>query len=217
MLGLPKTTEISRILNKEDILKNADFKNFTKSEVAAKIDRVRIVGVLNSKTLNISAGETWKEIDIVGIELKTQDIEDEIIKAIDKSIPRPIVYILKNNFAMKLAISSKEKVNSVKIDTFFTTDWVQDFELKIIGQNIDNVYANFLSQIAGEKLSENSKSDMSESFASLDSAKDAIEKMKEREKIQKQIDILTRKINSEPSLGKRQALAEERYRLKAML
>ena len=98
MLGLPKTTEISRILSKDDILKNADFGKITKAQVSSKIERVRIVGILNSKTLNIAAGETWKEIDIIQIELKNSDIEDDIIKSIDKSIPRPIVYALKNDY-----------------------------------------------------------------------------------------------------------------------
>lgn len=218
MLGLPKTTEISRILSKDDILRNASFSKFAKTQVASKIERVRIVGILNSKTLNIAAGETWKEIDIIQIELKNSDIEDDIIKSIDKSIPRPIVYVLKNNYGIRLAISNKEKSNSIKIDTFFTTDWQKDFELKIVGQNIDNVYANFLNQIAGEKLTTaTAESNSTESFASLDSAKDAIEKMKERDKIQKQIDALTRKINAEPSIGKKQELAEERYKLKQLL
>ena len=36
-------------------------------------------------------------------------------------------------------------------------------------------------------------------------------------KILKQIEALTRKIKSEPSMGKKQALAEQRYRLKQLL
>jgi len=47
--------------------------------------------------------------------------------------------------------------------------------------------------------------------------KEDVEALKEREKIQKQIDAITRKINAEPSLGKKQELAEERYRLKSLL
>lgn len=218
MFGLPKTTEISRILSKDDILKKANFGKITKAQVSSKIEHVRIVGVLNTKTLNIAAGETWQEIDVIQIGLKNNDIEDDIVKSIDRSIPRPIIYVLKNNYGIKLAISNKEKSNNVtKIDTFFTTDWQKDFELKIVGQNIDNVYANFLSQIAGEKLSVVANNKEAENFASLDSAKSAIEKMKEREKIQKQIDALTRKINAEPSLGKKQELAVERYKLKQQL
>lgn len=40
-----------------------------------------------------------------------------------------------------------------------------------------------------------------------------IARLKTREKIQKQIDTLDRKIKAEPSIGKRQRLAEERYKL----
>lgn len=45
------------------------------------------------------------------------------------------------------------------------------------------------------------------------SVKAEVERMKEREKIQRQIDALDRKIKAEPSLGKKQKLAEGRWRL----
>ncbi len=63
-------------------------------------------------------------------------------------------------------------------------------------------------------VSEKSKQDRISKPASL---KDDLERMKEREKIQKQIDLLDRRIKSEPSIGKKQMLAEEKYRLMQQL
>ena len=52
---------------------------------------------------------------------------------------------------------------------------------------------------------------------SSNSIKEDIETLKERERIMKQVAVLNRKIKMEPSLGKKQLLAEERYRLKQQL
>lgn len=60
----------------------------------------------------------------------------------------------------------------------------------------------------------NSRQDRTSRPASL---KDDLERMKEREKIQKQIDLLDRHIKSEPSIGKKQQLAEEKYSLMQQL
>ena len=76
------------------------------------------------------------------------------------------------------------------------------------------MFGNFVRQIADERYTSiNTTTDNNASTT----IKEDVEKIKDREKILKQIDALTRKIKSEPSIGKKQALAEERYKLKQLL
>ena len=70
-----------------------------------------------------------------------------------------------------------------------------------------------MRQIAGDKLTRVKKAD----DEAPKSIKEDVEALKEREKILKQIAALDRKIKAEPSLGKKQELAEERFRLKQLL
>ena len=99
------------------------------------------------------------------------------------------------------------------MDTYFSTGWNDPKlnEIKIDGLDIDAVFSNFIRQIAGDKLTFAKSTDVPKTI------KEDVETLKEHERIQKQIDALTRKINAEPSLGKKQELAEERYRLKSLL
>lgn len=102
------------------------------------------------------------------------------------------------------------------MDTYFYTEWNDEKlqGIKIDGLNIDAVFSNFVRQIAGDKLTTSKKCNK-EKFPN--SIKEDIETLKERERIMKQIAALDRKIKMEPSLGKKQLLAEERYRLKQQL
>lgn len=102
------------------------------------------------------------------------------------------------------------------MDTYFYTEWNDEKlqNIKIEGLNIDTVFSNFVRQIAGDKLTTTNKNNKEKSPNSI---KEDIETLKERERIMKQVAVLNRKIKMEPSLGKKQSLAEERYRLKQRL
>ncbi len=171
---------------------------------------------LAPNTINLPA-KKWQEIEVFRITLKNSEVSEKLLKAIDSAIPYPILFLIEKGTAKKAVISYKEQSqkdeNFAKVDTYFSTEW-NDLKLdniKIDGLDIDAVFSNFVRQIAGNKLI------FAESTDTPKTIKEDVEKLKEREKIQKQIDVLTRKINAEPSLGKKQELAEERYKLKQLL
>ena len=142
------------------------------------------------------------------------------MRTIDSVIPYPILFIIEKGSVKKAAICYKEQSqkneNAVKVDTYFYTEWNDEKlqNIKIEGLNIDTVFSNFVRQIAGDKLTTTNKNNKEKSPNSI---KEDIETLKERERIMKQVAVLNRKIKMEPSLGKKQSLAEERYRLKQQL
>ena len=151
--------------------------------------------------------------------LKNSSISEKILKTIDSVILYPILFLVESGSLEKAIICFKEQnqkdENFAKVDTYFATEWNDKRleNIKIDGLNIDAVFNNFVRQVAGNKLSR----DAEKSSQSPSSIKEDIEKLKEREKIQKQIDVLTRRIKLEPSIGKKQELAEERFRLKQLI
>ena len=140
-----------------------------------------------------------------------------MLKTIDSVIPYPILFLIEKGSIKKAVICYKEQnqkdENTAKVDTYFSTGWNDSKldEIKIDGLDIDSVFNNFVRQIAGDKLKFTRPTEIPKTI------KEDIEALKKHEKIQKQIDVLTRKINAEPSLGKKQELAEERYKLKELL
>lgn len=214
MVKFPEYTKVGRIVAKENFYGNID--TATKNLFQSEILRVIWEYKLAPNTINLPA-KKCQEIEVFRITLKNSEVSEKLLKAIDSAIPYPILFLIEKGTAKKAVISYKEQSqkdeNFAKVDTYFSTEW-NDLKLdniKIDGLDIDAVFSNFVRQIAGNKLI------FAESTDTPKTIKEDVEKLKEREKIQKQIDVLTRKINAEPSLGKKQELAEERYKLRQLL
>lgn len=214
MITFPEHAKVGRIVAKENFYGKTD--TATKSLFQSEIARITWEYKLAPETINIPA-KKWSEIQVFRINLKNSEVPIKVLKVIDSVIPYPILFLIDKGTVEKAVISYKEQSqkdeNFAKVDTYFSTGWNDPKlnDIKINGLNIDAVFSNFIRQIAGDKLTFTKSTDAPKTI------KEDVEKLKEREKIQKQIDVLARKINAEPSLGKKQELAEERYKLKQLL
>ena len=216
IVQFPAHARVGKIVAKENFYGNID--NSTKNLFQDEIARIIWEYKLAPETINLSA-KNWQEIEVFRIMLKNSSISEKILKTIDSVIPYPILFLVESGSLEKAIICFKEQnqkdENFAKVDTYFATEWNDKRleNIKIDGLYIDAVFNNFVRQVAGNKLSR----DAEKSSQSPSSIKEDIEKLKEREKIQKQIDVLTRRIKLEPSIGKKQELAEERFRLKQLI
>ena len=216
IVQFPAHARVGKIVAKENFYGNIE--NSTKNLFQDEIARIIWEYKLAPETINLSA-KNWQEIEVFRIMLKNSSISEKILKTIDSVIPYPILFLVESGSLEKAIICFKEQnqkdENFAKVDTYFATEWNDKRleNIKIDGLNIDAVFNNFVRQVAGNKLSR----DAEKSSQSPSSIKEDIEKLKEREKIQKQIDVLTRRIKLEPSIGKKQELAEERFRLKQLI
>ena len=214
MIEFPEYAKVGRIVAKENFYSGIDIA--TKNLFQNEISRITWEYKLAPNTINLPA-KKWPEMEVFRIVLKNHEIPEKVLRTIDSAVPYPILFMIEKDKLRKAAICYKEQgqkdENVAKVDTYFYTEWNDErFQnLKIDGLDIDTVFGNFVRQIAGDKLRFVKSTDAPKTI------KEDVEALKEREKIQKQIDVLTRKINTEPSLGKKQELAEERYKLKQLL
>lgn len=217
MIDLPESAKVGRIIAKEKFYSKTDTatKNLFQNEIA----RITWEYKLAPETINLPA-KHWPEVEVFRITLKNYELPTKVLKVIDSAIPYPILFFVEKGTAKKAVICYKEQnqknENTAKVDTYFETEWNDEklSSIKIDGLDIDTVFGNFVRQIAGERYTSiNTATDGNTSTT----IKEDVEKIKDREKILKQIDALTRKIKSEPSMGKKQALAEERFRLKQLI
>lgn len=217
MISFPESTKVGRIIAKEKFYNKTDTatKNLFQNEIA----RITWEYKLAPETINLPA-KHWPEIEVFRITLKNYELPTKVLKVIDSAIPYPILFFIEKGTAKKAVVCYKEQnkknENTAKVDTYFETEWNAEKlnDIKIDGLDIDAVFSNFVRQIAGERYTSIKPAIDNSTPTTI---KDDIEKIKDREKILKQIDALTRKIKSEPSIGKKQLLAEERYKLKQLL
>ena len=208
-MNFPASTVVNRFIPKEKFYTKTSVSSQLRQRFTDEIEKIRWINKISPDTLNISSGE-YSELQVFEITLKSPEISPTLLKHIDTFIPYPILYILKRSNQQKAVISFKEQgvknENQMKVDTYFETQWLEKLELGLKGRSVDEIYKNFLFQIA-PKLSKLNQKD----------TKSAVQTNKEKEKIQKQIDLINKKIISEPSIAKKQELARKRHDLEQEL
>ena len=199
MLGLPRSTEVNRRVAKEKLYQNATLAPQTREMIKDQIDSVFWRNKLADSTMAISAGETVAEIQIFEIQLRQRELDKRVLPAIAKAIPYKILFIL--------VFGDEAQVWIEASGTFYNTDWqpLGGFALKFEGLNLDAVYENLARQISGGRLG--TDGDIEE----------AVDRDKKRQKLERDITALEKKLLREKQFNKQVELNGELKRLKKEL
>lgn len=219
MLSLPKSTEFNRRIPKQKFYEKL---SVTPEIKQAFVDQISVIywrNKLASTTLNVGNGERVTELEIFEIKLNQPTIDKKILQLIDKEIPYHILYLLEYNGEYQAWIGYKEqsltKANIFKVNNYYHTDWMllDKLPVRMNGLHLDEIYDNFIRQIAGERL----KTNENEKVGTLSDIKDAIEIDNMRQKIKKQITAIETKMLNERQFNKQVKLSAELKMLKKEL
>ena len=207
MLDFPKSTEFNKRIPKQKFYEKIDVSPALKRVFVEQIKTIYWRNKLAATTLNLAPGTSVDEIEIIEIKLSSQELDEAVLRQIDKEIPYHILFVLECEGKYRAVIGYKEKSisgkSTFKVDRYYSTGWMEESELpvRIEGLTIDAVYENFVRQIAGP--------DLGQSAAGEATLKDSIEIQKQREQLQKQIAILEAKIRNEKQPKKKFELVQE--------
>ena len=196
MLGLPRTTQVNRRIAKEKLYQNATLTPQSRDMIKDQIDSVFWRNKLADSTMAISAGETVAEIQIFEIQLRQRELDKRVLPAIAKAIPYKILFIL--------VFGDEAQVWIEASGTFYNTDWqpLGGFMLRFDGLNLDAVYENLARQISGGRLG--TDGDIEE----------AVDRDKIRQKLEREIAALEKKLLREKQFNKQVELNGELKRLR---
>lgn len=203
MLGLPKSTEFNKRIPKKKFYENMAV---TPAMKKAFVEQIRIIYWRNkiaATTLNLAAGEQVTEIEVFEVRLSAPELDESVLRQIDREIPYHILFLLEYEGRYRAAICYKEATagkTAFKVDRYYYTDWLDADELPVHlkGLTLDAVYENFVRQIAGIALD-------SDESATL---KESVERQKQREQLEKQIAALEAKIRKEKQPKKKFELVQ---------
>lgn len=207
MLDLPKSTEFNKRIPKQKFYEKIDVSPALKRVFVEQIKIIYWRNKLAATTLNLAPGTSVDEIEIIEIKLSSQELDEAVLRQIDKEIPYHILFVLECEGKYRAVIGYKEKSvsgkSAFKVDRYYSTGWMEESELpvRIEGLTMDAVYENFVRQIAGP--------DLGQAAAGETTLKDSIEIQKQREQLQKQIAILEAKIRNEKQPKKKFELVQE--------
>lgn len=219
MLSLPKSTEFNRRIPKQKFYENLSVTPELKRVFVDQISVIYWRNKLAATTLNVSQGERVTEVEIFEMKLNQPSVDTKVLQLIDKEIPYHILYLLEYHGEYQAWIGYKEpstaNADTFKVNSYYHTDWttLEKLPLRMVGLHMDEIYDNFIRQIAGERLL---AKESGETVAST-SIKDAIDRDNMLQKLQKQIVTLETKIKSEKQFNKQVKLNADLKMLKKEL
>lgn len=212
MIGLPKSTEFNRRIPKQKFYENISVSPTLKRVFIEQIKVIYWRNKVTATTMNLAAGENVTELEVFEVKLNGQQLDESVLRQIDKEIPYHILFLLEYDGKYQAWTAYKEAAafgsNAFKVGTYYHTDWLPETELplKVEGLSIDKVYENFVRQIAGDALrSEEGKTE---------SLKESVERDNRRQELEKQVAALQTKVRKERQLNKQVQLNAELKKLK---
>ena len=204
MIGLPVSTEFNKRIPKQKFYENIAV---TPAMKKAFVEQIKIIYWRNkiaATTLNLAAGEQVTEIEVFEMRLSAPELDESVLRQIDREIPYHILFLLEYEGKYRAVIGYKEAATgktAFKVDRYYSTDWLDEDDLPVHldGLSLDAVYENFVRQIAGEVLADKNGTTLKES----------VEQQKQREQIEKQIATLEAKIRKEKQPKKKFELVQK--------
>lgn len=144
MLGLPASTEIHKVLTKKKVFEHfgANMSAQRRKRFDADIARMTLVHEISPVSLNLEAGETVQSLFVMHVLLRTADFDPQSIAYLSRMFGQRLVLLLEADNRQRLALWQTR---------LLMTPWAAagGLTLPLAGLNLDTVWENIVSRIAG--------------------------------------------------------------------
>lgn len=126
----PKAASVGRVVPKTRIYERASAGTALKDLFVAQVDQIVWKFKLAPETINLSATRAVAEIQVFGISLRTGKLDEEVLRAIDRTIPFPLIFELTWS-AKRKAIAAFKRPSEADptkwvVSEYFGTDWTPE-------------------------------------------------------------------------------------------
>lgn len=123
----PKAAEFGKILPKSKIYDHARAPSKLQQLFVDQVEKIIWQYKLAPETINLTATKSVSEIQVFEIRLRTAACDKDVLRAIDKAIPFPIIFELSHKDKRKVVVAYKRpsEADSTKwvVSEYFETEW----------------------------------------------------------------------------------------------
>lgn len=123
----PKAAAFGRVVPKTRIYEHAGANTALKDLFVTQVDQIVWRFKLAPETINLAATPSVSEIEVFDISLRTKKLDEEVLRAIDRAIPFPLLFELTWSGKRKTVAAFKRpsEADSAKwvVSEYFATDW----------------------------------------------------------------------------------------------
>jgi len=126
----PMAAAFGRVVPKTRIYEHAGANTALKDLFVTQVDQIVWKFKLAPETINLAATRAVSEIQVFGVSLRTNKLDDEVLRVIDRAIPFPLIFELTWSGKRKAVAAFKRpsEADSAKwvVSEYFATDWAPD-------------------------------------------------------------------------------------------
>lgn len=196
LLHFPTETIVDSLVPKTKFYRFMEVNPRMKAHFVNDVESIRWLYKLSLDTLNVSASDDMKEVEVFVATLKQADCPTDLFTFIDTHMPRHIVFILQYGDNSMLLINYKQWKDDThtafKITQMFASPWVPTsrIQLNIDGQSLPRIYDIFVAQISG--IGEHKAGSMEEIVAlrqQIAKQEAELQKLEKRMRREPQVDV----------------------------
>lgn len=205
MLNLPASAAFNRRIPKQKFYEELPLPPALRRVFVGQINAIWWRSKIAPATANLAPGRTVTELEVFELQLAQPSLDEGVLRAIDKRIPYPILYLLTCDGRCQAWIGY-QPAGQAGAQVYYHTAWQpqEDLMLELRGLDTDAAYENFVRQIAGGALNAPATEPLQQSIA----------RDQRRRALEKQIAVLQNKIRREKQLNRQVELNQELKRLR---
>ncbi|MFO2618062.1 DUF4391 domain-containing protein [Legionella pneumophila] len=128
LLTFPDKAAVNRQITKKKLFEWIQANTTIKNLFAAQVERMIWAYKLSPETTNLSSKDSIEEIQIFEIFLKGSELNNELLKTIDKVIPSPILFVIYDDQSIQYRAAYKRvsDADSTKwvVGDYFESAWI---------------------------------------------------------------------------------------------
>lgn len=182
MLGLPESTEVRQFISKAAIYRKFELNNSQQTSFDEDIKKITIVNEISSQTVKLT-GNDDNSFFVLEVQLKHKNYDKKSIERLSKLIDQNILLLLTYEDEARLAVFKT---------ILHETEWksLENIKLTLTGLSFDALWENVIRTVGGIETQEET------------TLEEQITSNIEKAKIQKQIDVLKKKMKSEKQFNR---------------
>ncbi|WP_179506102.1 MULTISPECIES: DUF4391 domain-containing protein [unclassified Sphingomonas] len=159
LFDYPKGAAFGRVVPKNKIYEHAGASTALKDLFITQVDQIVWKFKLAQETINLAPTRSVSEIQVFTISLRRAEVDLDVLRAIDRAIPFPLIFELTWSGKRKVVAAFKRpsEADSTKwvVSEYFETHWMDDGAARQplpIALNLGGLYEQILSALMPDQL-----------------------------------------------------------------
>lgn len=128
LFSFPSQARVGRALPKNKIYEHGPVSSALRQHFVAQVERITWAYKLAPETINLPARGGVVEIQIFDIVQKNAELDEGVLRAIDRAIPLPIIFQLHHEQRIRMVAAykrpSEADASKWVVDGYFSSDWL---------------------------------------------------------------------------------------------